>query len=242
MKTTLLLLVATLLLVLSCGGENSDASLVVKGSASAREATKLSPRAGDSQPTYGSATSVKVTLYGMYISASTDCSDPVQVADFGASGSEFELFDEPTLIEDAVEPGTYPCIILETSDIIGFRPDQASEDALAGICDTSTDYSFDAYRTGEPETDQWIDLNGDPILSRGTVGDPVEDHLFLFASTDPAAAQANGESVYQAFTLDSALVVPGQTTFYIDASDRISAPDFGGTQYCWMEGLEMGFR
>lgn len=242
---TMLASAALAIFASSCGGDNEAGtdSLLVKGSASSSASSKWSIRAGEDAVTYGSPTSVRMTFYSMYVSPNADCSSPIQVADFG-EGTEFELFDNPTLVEANVADGTYRCIIMEASDILTFKPDQAAADAVPGICDTNTDYTFDAYRTGEPETDQWLDVDGQVVVSHGTVGAPVADRFTVFASTDPTAATAAGVPIYsgQAFELLGELVVPGQTTFFVDPSDRVSAPDIGGGPKCWLEGFQVGFR
>ena len=63
--------------------------------------------------------------------------------------------------------------------------------------------------------------------------------MYVYATTNAAAVKAGaiGADDGQILTLASALVVPGATTFYADASDQVN-----GSSICKFEGITFGFR
>lgn len=230
---------------LGCGGEESgQGTLIVKGSGSATAlskiaATRLAANVG------GSPTSFGLTFYAIYISANADCSNPIQVADFGEDGQAFDLLTEPTLVEEEVAEGTYQCVIGESSDVMTFTVDETAVSEHAGICETGTTYTYDIYRAGEVDSDLWVDLDGAKITATGTPVSPGANRVTTFNTTgDPSLVRANGVAPdsHQLGTLSTALVVPGQTTFYIDASDQVSDWPSDGVSHCWLEQPLSGFR
>ena len=76
------------------------------------------------------------------------------------------------------------------------------------------------------------------IVGSGTDEAPVDDHVTIFMTRDTVAAAARGISQHQLVALQSSLVVPGQTTFRMDASHAVATD---GTQ-CGIEPPVMSFH
>lgn len=230
---------------LSCGGEESgQGTLIVKGSGSASAQAKIAATRW-AENVGGSPTSFGITFYAIYISTNADCSNPIQVADFGADGRSFDLLTEPTLVEAEVAEGTYNCVIGESSDVMTFTVDETAVSEHAGICETGTTYTYDIYREGEIDSDLWVDIDGTNIAATGTPVSPGANRVTNFSTTgDPSLVRANGVAPdsHQLGTLSTALVVPGQTTFYIDASDQVSDWASDSVSHCWLEQPLSGFR
>jgi hypothetical protein len=250
--------------LVACGGGDDPApappppagpSLVVKGSAS-RTATAaapglvqrlfawLAPRSAHAQasPT-GSPTSMKLRFYSLQISPNADCSGPYTVVQTFDPPRELNLFDNPTLFEGSPAGGTYRCVIFEADDLLKIVPDAVARAAFLQ-CRTlppGSEYTTDLYRA--PNND-FRRPDGSVIVAAGTRAAPVANRVFFYASTDRAAANARsgGPSVNQTVPLASPLVVPGQTTFYLDATNGVLGGVDDGTGFCVVEAGVMGFR
>jgi len=242
----------------ACGGGSDSPPpagpwLTVKGSAS-RTATAaapgwyqrlfawLAPRSAHAQagPT-GSPTSMKLRFYSLRISQNADCSGPYTVVQTFDPAREVNLFDNPTLFEGTPAAGTYQCLIFEADDLLKIVPDVAAQTAFPLYCRAGTEYTTDLYRA--PDND-FRRPDGSVIPAAGTRAEPVANRVFFYASTDPAAANArsDGPSPNQTVLLSSPLVVPGQTTFYLDATNGVLGGVDNGTGFCVVEDGVMGFR
>lgn len=107
---------------------------------------------------------------------------------------------------------------------------------MAGV-ETTTD----VYRA--PDTD-FRDLAGAAIPARGTRAVPVADIVYFFATTHGAAAtgRAGGPSATQVLPLATPMIVPGQTTLYVDATNGMLGDVEDGVSYCVAEAGKIGFR
>ncbi|HNC98988.1 MAG TPA: hypothetical protein PKW90_22830, partial [Myxococcota bacterium] len=152
-------LLATLALALGCasstdGGGNASL-LTILGSAGL-----VGPLKAIATPV-GAPASMSITMYKLALSPNADCTGAVEVQDYGAGGQVKDFTASPTLFQAQVDPGSYPCVAINLSDVIGFRSDT---DSLS--CQTGVDYTIDVYR---PESnEQWLDLNQDSITATGT--------------------------------------------------------------------------
>lgn len=214
------------------------------GSRAALSALVLNPTADFSRVVIGTPTSFKITLYKAWVSQNTDCSSPIVLQDYGASGQQFNMMDSPTLFSGNPPDGTYPCLILKFNDNMKFKANDVAVANHAGCANTTTEYTFDVYRDGESDDGAWIDIDGNGVDATGSAASPSGDQAYAFGSTSPSATTANGvaTNINQRLTLTSGLVVPGQTTYYWDATNGVSNHNSGGSNYCWIETVTSGFR
>jgi len=202
-------------------------ALVVYGSGSAAASLHMD---GDSGAVFGPAGSLTIKVYALYISTSADCSSPQLVQDLGTAGLNKDFMTNPVLFEGTPAVGTYQCVMMKMSDVLNMKPG-----STFGGCVAGTNYSGDIYRAGETD---WVDQNLTPIVGTGTDSLPSDDHVTIFMTRDTAAAQARGISNHQVIHLTSSLVVPGQTTFHMDASHAVATD---GVQ-CGIEPPVMSFH
>lgn len=254
-------LVSAVALLAACGGGSDSPppappapTFVVKGSASKTQTADwqqrlverllaaIAPRAAQAQAaTAGSPTSLKARLFALYLSRNADCSAPFVVSDYGTSPREVDLYTSPTLFEAIPPDGTYPCVIFKLSDQLRMTPDAAAAAAFPGRCVAGVETTTDTYRA--PDTDL-RDLTGTPIVARGSRAAPVEDIAYFFATTNVAAAtgRPGGPSPNQTGQLASPMIVPGQTTLYLDFTNGVLGGVEMGVTYCVAEEGQIGFR
>lgn len=206
----------------------STPALVVYGSGTAAGASLKMD--GDSGITFGPAASLTIKLYALYISTHADCSSPQLVQDLGAAGVDKDFMTNPVLFEGTPASDTYQCVMMKMSDVLNMKPG-----ATFGACVAGANYAGDIYRAGESD---WVDVNLGHITGTGTDDVPADDHVTIFMSRDTAAAMARGISPHQLLPLQSSLVVPGQTTFRMDASNAVAT---NGVQ-CGIEPPVMSFH
>lgn len=216
--------VATVLFLGGCAAGTTATSttapaLVIYGSGApaggpggvTKGAPYLSPPPGS---TMGGAASFTITLYSLYVSTSRDCSSPVLVQDLGAAGVDKDFMTNPVLFEGTPAAATYPCVMLKMSDVLRMKPE-----STFGGCTLGTEYTGDIYRTGDSG---WVDINLNPVVATGTDSVPSNDHVTIFITRDTSAALARGINRGQLVPLLSSLVVPGQLTFHVDASQAVA--------------------
>jgi len=209
-------------------GSDGTPAFVVYGSGAPAGASLRD--GGDSGAVFGPASSLTIKLYALYISANADCSAPQLVQDLGAVGADKDFMTNPVLFEGTPAAGTYQCVMMKMSDVLRMKPG-----ATFGACVSGTEYTGDIYRDGESD---WVDSNLNPIVGTGTDEAPVDNHVTIFMTRDTAAAIARGISHNQLVPLQSNLIVPGQTTFHMDASNAVATD---GVQ-CGIEKPVMSFR
>jgi hypothetical protein len=203
----------------ACSGEGavagSDPNLTVTGSAGAPPAlfagttARMKPSFslfGGSPVTTGDPAAVRIGMYALWISPNGDCSSPVLVQDYGSAGSVKDLVQSPVLFSADATEGSYECLLIRMSDVIGF-----TSATTFGNCTAGTDYVGDIYREGESD---WKDADLNPITGTGTDELPSDDRVTLVMTTDTTAALARGFSPNQTLLLGSPLVVPTASTFY----------------------------
>ncbi|MBK7925505.1 MAG: hypothetical protein IPJ95_18045 [Gemmatimonadetes bacterium] len=135
-------LLATLALALGCasstdGGGGNASMLTILGSAGLS-----GPLQAISTPV-GAPASMSISMYKLALSPNADCTGAVEVQDYGVNGQVKDFTQSPTLFQAQVDSGSYPCVAIKLSDVIGFRSDT---DSLS--CQTGVDYTIDVYRPG----------------------------------------------------------------------------------------------
>jgi hypothetical protein len=204
------------------GAQAPADTLTIHGSGSAAPALATGPAASvAASPTAaadsilsGDPASMSVGMYALYLSANEDCSEPILVADYGATAQPKDFMQSPVLFTGSPAAGTYKCVIFKMSDVIGMVPATSF-----GACVAGTFYEGDIYREGQSD---WKDAELNPIIGTGTDDAPIDDHVAIFLTGNPAAVEARGVSQNQVVLLHSDLVVPGQSTFYWNAQGSVT--------------------
>jgi hypothetical protein len=243
MKKSLVLLLLGGFIFTGCSDDAASFKVIGSSSASSRlQLADFLPVPG--RVPSGTPTSFKITLYSAYIATGADCSNPLLIQDYGSAGQEFDMMASPTLFSGTPAAGTYHCLILKFKDNMKFKADATAVANHAGCTDTTTEYTFDIYREAGDDDGDWIDLNGVGVDATGSAAAPGADTTFFFGSTSVSAAKANGVTAHtnQSGGLASPLVVPGQTTYYWDATNGIENHVERRANYCWVEEVTSGFR
>ncbi len=222
--------VATMVVCASCSDSKSPSDpgttggvLVVRGSASATASATASVVA--SMPAASgtpasrldlSPSRFDVGLLEMRLSGSTACTAPYVVVFARTTPGVIDLVASPEIARaSGLAAGSYPCVLLRLSDLLRYRASRSE-----GSCVGGTEYLQDFYRAGN-EIVAFRDPDGAVLAARGTDATPVEDFVWTFLSTSPSAVIARGYSPSQVNPLSTPLVVPGTTTFFIDATNAI---------------------
>ncbi len=223
--------IAVAFTLISCG---SSTNYTVYGGHSATSTNSLSvtEKMGAGEPS-----SVKIKMYAAWLCPGADCTSCTKLTDYGDTPQEKELYaTKPILFEGAPADGTYNCVVIKMSDMLTFTP---SADAVTknpgGNCDSTKEFTFDFYRAGSDGDSGWKDINGNIITPHGSPTAPVEDTVYLFMSTDPSKFVAPN-----VFTLLTAATVPGNGTFVMDFTNRVSTYYAGN--FCWLEGFVPSFK
>ncbi len=232
---------ATLLAACAGGGSSGpDASFTMYGSAHATAVSAGARLVG--AYVGGSPTALKQVFYALWVSESADCSNPILVQDHGEAGKEVDYYADPVLFAASPPDGTYRCLVVRIGDTMRFTPDAAAESSFPGVCVAGDEYTFDVFRDGT-----WAVLDGPAIDGEGTHTAPVPQQVDLFFSTDEAAVETGTVQARpdQVILLSDPLVVPGQTTFFMDMTNKVQASSDGGVSdptVCWLDSPEAGFR
>jgi hypothetical protein len=218
-----------LLVALACsdGTIGSQPTLTVTGSAGAPPALMKQGSVPAVKPvapprkafsivpvTTGDPSAVRIGMYALWISVNGDCSAATLVQNYGEAGQVKDLVQNPVLFSAAAADGTYECVIIRMSDVIGFESASSF-----GTCEANVAYEQDIYREGQSD---WKDADLNPIIGTGTDDAPINDHVALVITTDTTAAIARGFSSNQVIALASPLVVPGQSTFYWNGQGSVT--------------------
>lgn len=176
--------------------------------------------------------SAKVTVYKIWVSASTDCSNPILVEDKGTSGAVVDIALGGQLFSGTVAPGSYPCMIWKVEDLIEFVPNGTSAGLLAA-CTASTHY-MDMCRSDVSQVHYDFET-GQDVTCHGTMTSPSADQIYWYFSTDPAAVQHEQYPL----TIGAPLViVEGATTVgyynWSFADAVVTEQDQYGVTSCWL--------
>lgn len=180
----------------------------------------------------GDPASMSITMYGLNLASSGSCTGSSNVQDYGASGQVKDFTASPTLFQADVSPGTYNCVAVHLSDVIGFT---SAADSLS--CHTATQYWMDIYRPDQNDT--WLDPSQNAIPVSGTDSLPSNDKPWIYFTTDTTAAYAAGFSHGQVILLGNALTVPSTVTFVWDATNAVGDDGLG---HCGMNPGKPSFE
>jgi hypothetical protein len=234
---------AAALAISGCDGstEASDESIfTVTGSSGAPPAALQASLVGKAQlgmgapgdgMTSGDPSSIQIGMYALWISPHADCSEAVLVQDYGSSAAVKDFTTDPVLFTSEAEPGSYECVAMKMSDVIGFSSAQSF-----GTCETEMAYTQDIYREGESD---WKDIDMVSVVGHGTDETPQDDGVTVVMTTDTTAAMARGFSPDQIVELLSPLSVPAASTFYWNGAGSVTTED---GRPCGLEPGHPAFR
>lgn len=120
------------------------------------------------------AATMKITIYKFAVSKTADCKDPIVVFD-NPQGVTEDLLASPTYGSGPVDPGTYPCVMIELSKMINTSPK-----TTGGSC--TQDAAFEDVICGDGQTSQLID--GTAVSCAG--GATAAQHVTLYVTTASA--------------------------------------------------------
>jgi hypothetical protein len=174
------------------------------------------------------ASSLKVKLYKFAVSTNVDCSSPVTV--YTNDDPDYqEMTGQATFGQSEVADGTYPCVILEMSDIIKFTPTGS-----ASPCVDGTEVTYDICKGGNDDGTSML-VDGTSVTCTGDSENPLENKVAIYLTTISTHQDNGGSSGSHlppavgattsdnGLKLDSALVVSGDKTAYfiIDPTDKV---------------------
>lgn len=201
-------------------GDGSQAVFTLRGAGdlSAVSAPGATPRANSGL----SPELFNVKVHGFSVSASGDCSDPITLLD-DADPPLTDMMDNPTIWEGEVPDGTYPCVIMEISDILRLSPTESSDDgqcvqgelAIQDVCHGDDD---DGFRRLDGSVGDCADEEQRVALYLSTWSTRQE-------STNPFWPPTEDGDTTAGLELDGELVVDGDTigTFVIDATGQVQS-------------------
>jgi hypothetical protein len=210
----------------SCSGDSSSPNFTLKG---ATTSTGLAATLAST-----SASSLKIKLYKFAVSTNADCSNPTVV--YTNDNPDYaDMAGQATFGTATVADNTYPCVILEMSDVVRFVP--SGTDAT---CTQGTSYDNDICPAGGSMASSTL-IDGTAVTCTGDQTTPSENRIALYMTTisthdggsgeegsNPHAPPAAGASTTaNGLKLGSALVVSGSKTAYfvIDPTGQVSGSD-----------------
>ncbi len=258
----LVVLMIASLVILGCGGGGSSTSAPPSTTGTWTVTGAPTVSGAFSVPTLytaqaatimGTPTSVKMKPIKIFLAENADCTNPVLVQDKTGSAVYEDIVGKPTLFSSTtVTPGTYHCMIVKMTDILKFTPDSTAEIDSSNVCMAGQEYSFDIFKTESPVAENWYDLEtNSTIPGDGTPGTPVEQTVFLYVTTDQAAAMAANNLIHlhQTGPLGSPLVITAgaetKSAMVVDVANSMSVLQdtqvVPPTNYCWLEQLNTSF-
>lgn len=185
---------------------------------------------------------IKVKIYGVAVSASLACDNPIVIFD-SANGIETDFLKKPVLGGGNVPDGTYPCVMINMSDNVKFTP--AASDGVN--CVAGTEYTIDICRS-----DNGCSYNlrtgssyGSLTAATGTSGSPSPNVVTMYLRTNAVGTNnfqypANAADTSRGLPLASAFVVSGSSAarFVVDARGQVASA--GGQ--CGLNAPTFAFR
>ena len=188
-----------------------------------------------------STSELLIKVYQVAVSASTDCSGP-QVIFTSTSGTEVDFLKNPMLGGGNIPDGTYPCIMINMSDVIKYRP-TANDGTL---CVAGTQYFSDVCRSDSSESTDLFNGSTTTNVACTGINPPTaasvganQVTLYLF-TTSPSTGAAFRSGAANGFLLGNPFVVSGSSTgtFVVDVTNKVM--DNGS--YCEMDAPTFSFR
>lgn len=199
------------------------------------------------------ATSLKLKVFKFAVSTSPLCTNLITVLDNGNTPTEVDFLANPSLGSGNLSNGTYPCIVIEMTDLIKFTP----EDSTAGNCSHLVESTLDICRSdngsgGAAGTSVLIDGTTTTCGVAGTA-----DRVALYIST--ATSGDNGDAfnrptvigdTTKGITLGAALTISGTSSgkFVVNPAgqvcDKAAAGcdgSAGGVAACALEAPSFSF-
>ncbi|MEQ1806237.1 MAG: hypothetical protein ABL900_12755 [Burkholderiaceae bacterium] len=187
------------------------------------------------------ASSLKLQVYSVMLSASPLCTNPVTVFS-SATPTEVDFLATPTLGAGNPPDGTYECVIIKMSDLIKFTPS-----ATGGTCVAAQEYTADVCRTDNGGTTQAPDTPGAPSNCNGTDPALLSDRVHLYLKTNVTAGgggqtflQPTSTTSTNGLRLTSPLVIArtASSKFSVNATGAVSGANPTG---CGMNPPTCGF-
>ncbi len=201
------------------------------------------------------SSSTKLTIYGVWLSTSADCTSPVQVSS-DANGTEVDINQSPVLGTGAVAAGTYKCLIIKINAVIKFTP--ATSDGAN--CTSGHEYTFNTCLASNSVNTSKNPITGAIINCTGTsVSDTTGDELFLYVSRNSACSgtlssdsactgiftnawvpPTSAADVNHGFKLSSDITISGNTSgsFVFNTDSQIDT----NAGACDLEGFDLSYK
>ena len=183
------------------------------------------------------ASSLKVKVYGVAVSLTADCASPIVLFD-NTSPTEVDFVSAPTLGGGDIADGTYPCVMINMSDLIKYTPASTT-----GSCTAATEYS--GYVCNNTES---TELRSGTAFGTNAACTSGEDQVTLYLQT--GTTRTNGGNAFRkpttttdttyGFQLASAFTVSGTSsgTFVVDTTGKVN----GTSGTCGMDAPLFSFR
>ena len=165
-----------------------------------------------------------LSVYKLAISTSPLCTNPITVFD-NSTPTEVNFLSAPSLGSGTVADGTYPCIMIEFSDNIKFRPSSTSD---ASACVSGTQYTVDVCNASSSTS--FTLINGTTRTC-----DNTNQRVAMYLSTASSTVSGNANAFVspttipdatKGFKLSSALVVSGTSSgkFIVNGTGKVCDP------------------
>lgn len=162
--------------------------------------------------------SLKLTVYGVWLFTTSDCSGTAVEVFNGTTGQEVDVIAGGSYGSGNVSPNTFRCIVLKMSDNVKFTPSTSD-----GSCTAGTEYTMDVCQTGTSSA------GPDGTTVNCTTGTNDRPYVFLANGSTCTGSGCSGDTFVSPTSgaanglfLDGQIVAPGGGTFGADANGRIS--------------------
>jgi hypothetical protein len=169
---------------------------------------------------------LKLKVYKFAVSTSVFCTNLTTVIDNGNTPTEVDFVGGVDLGSGAIAFGTYPCVVVEFSSIIKFRPDATS---TTGNCNpSSADVQMDVCGLGSSS----VLIDGSTTTCTNNSADRVA--MYISTTSTGAGDAFNAPTIVNDTTkginLGSALVVSSGSTglFVVDGTGKVCDGSDGG--------------
>jgi hypothetical protein len=171
---------------------------------------------------------LSLKMYKFAVSESPFCTSPITILE-NETPDYIDVLGSPEFGNGSVTDGTYPCVIIEFSSYIKYKP---SEDSDGGNCSSTVESTLDVCSSATTST----------LVDGTTVTcDANENRIAMYLSTTSTQTTGvSGHTAFEAptsvndatkgFNLAAALVVDGTSTgiFTVNGTDKICDGDDSG--------------